>query len=80
VTASEADTAADAKPVGVPPKQAWKRLGCSNAKGYQLLAAGEIDSYTIGRARRITLASIDRYIARHLSRTGTATTDSGVAA
>jgi excisionase family DNA binding protein len=68
----------EAKPIGVPPKQAWKKLGCSNAKGYELLAAGEIDSYTIGRVRRITLQSIERYVARHLSRF--AEGDSGVAA
>jgi excisionase family DNA binding protein len=78
VSAPDADTAAT-KPIGLPPKQAWKKLGCSNAKGYELLAAGEIDSYTIGRARRITLESIGRYVARHLSRSG-AITDSGVAA
>jgi excisionase family DNA binding protein len=75
VTAAEAET----KPIGLPPKAAWKKLGCSNAKGYELLAAGELNSYTIGRARRITLESIDRYVARHLSRS-TAASDSGVAA
>jgi excisionase family DNA binding protein len=69
----------EVRPIGLPPKQAWRRLGCSNAKGYQLLAAGEIDSYTIGRARRITLESIDRYVARHLTRS-MRQSDSGVAA
>jgi excisionase family DNA binding protein len=58
----------ETQPIGVPPKEAWRKLGCSNAKGYDLLAAGELDSYTIGRARRITLESIERYVALHLSR------------
>jgi excisionase family DNA binding protein len=55
-------------PIGVPPKQAWEMLGCSNSTGYELLAAGELDSYTVGRARRVTVASIRRYVARRLTR------------
>jgi excisionase family DNA binding protein len=51
-------------PLGVPPKQAWQVLGCSNSTGYELLAAGELESYTIGRARRITVESIRGYVAR----------------
>jgi excisionase family DNA binding protein len=53
-------------PIGVPPKEAWRMLGCSNSTGYELLAAGELDSYTIGRARRITVESIRRLVIRRL--------------
>jgi len=55
------------EPLGVSPKQAWLMLGCSNSTGYGLLAAGEIESYTIGRARRITVDSIRCYVARRVN-------------
>jgi excisionase family DNA binding protein len=51
----------------VKPKTAWRMLGCSNTHGYALLAAGELDSFRDGRARKITVASIHRYIARRLA-------------
>jgi len=43
-------------------------LGISNSTGYELLAAGELDSIKFGRARRITMESIHALIARHLDR------------
>jgi excisionase family DNA binding protein len=54
------------EPLGVPPGDAWIMLGVSNSKGYELLAKGELDSYMVGRARRITVASIHRLIERLL--------------
>jgi hypothetical protein len=54
-------------PLVVKPKVAWKMLACSNTRGYELLAAGELDSFRDGRSRKITVESIRRYIARHLS-------------
>jgi excisionase family DNA binding protein len=51
----------------VKPKIAWKMLQCSNTRGYELLAAGELDSYRDGRSRKITVESIHRYIARRLA-------------
>jgi hypothetical protein len=50
----------------VKPKVAWKMLACSNTRGYELIAAGELDSFLDGRSRKITVDSIRRYIARHL--------------
>jgi hypothetical protein len=50
----------------VKPKVAWKMLGCGNTRGYELLAAGELDSFLDGRSRKITVDSIRRYIARRL--------------
>jgi excisionase family DNA binding protein len=43
-------------------------IGCSNSTGYGLIARGEIDSYTVGRARRVTVESIHAYVARRLAR------------
>jgi hypothetical protein len=54
-------------PLVVKPKAAWKMLACSNTRGYELLAAGELDSFLDGRSRKIVVDSITRYIARRLA-------------
>jgi hypothetical protein len=56
-------------PLLVKPKVAWKMLACSNTRGYELIAAREIDSFLDGRSRKITVESIRRYIARRLAPT-----------
>jgi hypothetical protein len=62
-------TPADLGPLVVKPKAAWKMLACSNTRGYELLAAGELDSFLDGRSRKITVESIRRYIAQRLAST-----------
>jgi hypothetical protein len=42
-------------------------LACGNTHGYALLAAGELESFHDGSARKITVESIRRYIARRLA-------------
>ena len=54
-------------PLAVPPKDAWRLLGVSNSTGYELLAAGELNSFRLGRARRITVESVRQLIARRLA-------------
>jgi hypothetical protein len=54
------------EPLVVKPKRAWIMLGCGNTRGYELLAAGELDSFHDGRSRKITVESIHRYISRRL--------------
>jgi hypothetical protein len=66
---------ADPEPLIVKPKIAWKLLGCSNTRGYELLAAGELDSFLDGRSRKITMESIRRYVARRLVPTEDASID-----
>jgi hypothetical protein len=56
-------------PLIVKPKTAWKMLACSNTRGYELLNAGELESFLDGRSRKITVDSIHRYIARLLQPT-----------
>jgi hypothetical protein len=56
-------------PLVVKPRVAWKMLSCSNTRGYELLAAGELQSFRDGRSRKITVESIQRYISRRLSPT-----------
>jgi hypothetical protein len=53
-------------PLVVKPKVAWRMLACSNTRGYELLATGELQSFKDGRSRKITVESIQRYIARRL--------------
>jgi hypothetical protein len=57
----------DVEPLVVKPKVAWKMLGCGNTRGYELLMAGELESYKDGGSRKITVASIKAYIARRLA-------------
>jgi hypothetical protein len=50
----------------VKPRQAWIMLSCGATRGFELLAAGELDSFLDGRSRKISVASIHRYVARRL--------------
>jgi excisionase family DNA binding protein len=54
-------------PLVVKPKVAWKLLACSNTRGYELIASGELESFRDGRSRKITVESIHRLIARRLA-------------
>jgi excisionase family DNA binding protein len=54
-------------PLVVRPAQACWLLGVGNTKLYELIAAGELESYLDGRSRRITMASIRARIARLLA-------------
>jgi hypothetical protein len=82
---SDLNTAATTKPARSPrksamavealvvrPAEAWRMLGCGPTYGYELLEAGELDSFTDGGARKITVESIKRYIAKRLAVSRTA--------
>jgi hypothetical protein len=58
------------EPLVVKPKVAWKMLDCGNTRGYELLAAGELESYKEGRSRKISVASIRALVARRLAGAG----------
>jgi hypothetical protein len=58
------------EPLLVRPRNAWRMLGCGNTHGYALLNAGELESFIDGRARKITVESIHRYIGRKLASAG----------
>jgi hypothetical protein len=53
--------------LAVRPNRAWRMLDCGPTYGYGLLAAGELESFTLGRSRRITVPSIKALIARRLA-------------
>jgi hypothetical protein len=41
-------------------------LNCGQTRLYELIAAGELDSFLDGRSRKITVESIYRYVHRRL--------------
>jgi excisionase family DNA binding protein len=45
-------------PLAVPPKTACVMLGVGQTRLYELIEAGELESYKEGKARRITTRSI----------------------
>lgn len=53
----------------VRPRAAEKLLSCSHKRLYELINAGELESFKDGRSRKITMASIHAYIARKLQET-----------
>jgi len=63
---------ADELALVVSPSKAMRMLDCGRTRLYQLLDAGELDSYLDGRARRITVESILRRIKRKLEEAKTA--------
>jgi excisionase family DNA binding protein len=58
------------KPLAVTPSQACMLLSIGNTHLYELIRTGELDSYLEGRARRITMESIERRVARLLVEAG----------
>jgi hypothetical protein len=51
----------------VSPKRAQVLLDCGQTRLYELIAAGEVDSYRDGKSRKITVASIKARVARLLA-------------
>ena len=54
------------EPIAVAPKYAFAMLGVGNTKGYELINAREIEAFKVGRSTRVTVASINAYVARCL--------------
>jgi hypothetical protein len=57
----------DITPLIVKPRVARQLLSCSIKKLYELLAAGELESFKDGRSRKITMRSINARIERKLA-------------
>src|SRR4051794_32622694 len=55
-------------PLAVTPRQACHMLSVGLTRLYQLLNSNELDSFLLGKSRRITTASIQAFIARQLAR------------
>jgi excisionase family DNA binding protein len=54
-------------PIVASPNQTMKVLMVSREKLYSLINTGELESYTEGRSRRITVKSIGAYVERRLA-------------
>ncbi len=54
-------------PLVASPNQAMKAIQVSRKKLYELINTGELESYTEGKLRRITVKSINDYIERRLA-------------
>ena len=65
---------ASTTPLAVPPREACHLLSLSMSRVYALMRSGELDSYSDGRARRITMQSIHGYVERRLAGADTADT------
>ena len=57
-------TKGELSPLLVKPREAQRLLGCSHKRLYALLADGALVSFKDGRSRKITLASLNEYVAR----------------
>lgn len=62
------------EPLVISPARAKAILDCGTTRLYELIAAGELESFRDGKSRKITVASIKARIARKLaeSRAGAA--------
>ena len=56
----------DLEPLVVRPNAAMRLLDCSRAVLYQMINAGEVESYLDGSARKITVKSIRDRIERKI--------------
>ena len=50
------------EPVAVTPKVAFAAIGVGNTKGYELISSGALDAIKLGRATRITWASVKQLV------------------
>ena len=54
-------------PLVASPNQTMIAIQVSRKKLYELINSGELESYTEGKSRRITVKSINEYIERRLA-------------
>ena len=58
---------AEAAPLAVSVRHTEQMLNATHRRVYELINTGELDSFLLGRARRITTASIHALIARRIA-------------
>ena len=51
------------------PKEAFAAIGVGNTKGWELISSGQLEVFKIGRATRVTTASVRRFVERRLAET-----------
>jgi excisionase family DNA binding protein len=60
--------AQELRPLLVSPQQARLLLGISLSGLYNLLNSGALESFRVGGSRRITLASIERFVSERVAK------------
>jgi excisionase family DNA binding protein len=55
------------EPIALPPKDAFAAIGVGVTKGYELINAGELISFKVGRATRITTESLKAFVAKRVA-------------
>lgn len=55
------------EPLVVSPARAKAMLDCGTTRLYELIAAGELESFRDGKSRKITVSSIRARVARKLA-------------
>jgi excisionase family DNA binding protein len=55
-------------PLAVPPLEAARLLSCGLGHIYGLMNSGELEAFSSGRARRVTMKSVDAYVARQVAK------------
>ena len=56
------------EPIAIPPKDAFAAIGVGITKGYELINAGELEIFKIGRATRVTTESVRAFVMRQLQK------------
>ena len=54
------------EPIGLPPKAAFAMIPVGVTKGYELINSGDLKTFKVGRATRVTVTSIRDYVNRQL--------------
>jgi excisionase family DNA binding protein len=67
------------QPLAVSPRQACGLLSIGLTRLYELLGSGELDSFLVGRSRRITVASMQAFVERRLAANGVKSQSAGLA-
>jgi excisionase family DNA binding protein len=55
------------EPLALQPRDAFAAIGVGSTKGYELINAGELEVFKVGRATRITTASVKAFVARRVA-------------
>ena len=67
LSGSMSDKLSGVEPIAVAPEKAFAMIGVGVTKGYELINAGEFEVFKIGRATRITVESVRRFVERQLA-------------
>jgi len=55
------------EPITIRPKDAFAAIGVGVTKGYELINAGELTAFKLGRSTLITTESLKAFVAKRLA-------------